>query len=627
MRPIVIAGTLLSLSTFALAQDKATITLAVDATDAPRRILHAKLAIPAAPGPLTLRYPKWLPGEHGPTGPLVDLAGVKITAGGKPVPWTRDLLEMFALHCDVPAGASSIDVTLDYLAPTSKSGFTEGASTTSKLVMVSWNTLLLYPGDAKSADLTYRASLKLPAGWKHAGALPVARDGETVEFAPVSLETLVDSPVLSGEFMRTFDLTAPSGGKCELHVAADSQAALEMPAETEKAYKHLVAEAEALFGAHHYESYHFLLTLSDHVPSFGLEHHESSDDRLKERSLVDEDLRKASSGLLPHEYVHSWNGKYRRPAGLATGDFHTPMRTDLLWVYEGLTEYLGYVLTARSGLETPEVARQDLALVAAAMEQSRGRAWRPLQDTADEAQILYYAPDGWSAWRRGVDFYDEGTLLWLEVDTIIRTRSKGARSLDDFCKRFHGGKSGRPQVVPYTLDDVVKTLNEVEPYDWKALLMTRVTATDPAPPFKGVEASGWKLGYGTERGDLQKAYEERRESVDEASSIGIHLDSEGTIDDVVPGRAAADAGVGPGMRLVAVNGRAYKKEVLRDAIKASKTAGSIDLLVESADYFKTFHLVYKDGARFPLLERGAGQPDLLSDILRPRTWKPEAAKK
>ncbi|MGC2645637.1 MAG: M61 family peptidase, partial [Candidatus Sulfotelmatobacter sp.] len=367
----------------ALSATPPAITIFVDATSAPRKIFHAKLKIPASAGDLTLYYPKWIPGEHAPDGPVIDLAGLKFFAGGKTLKWRRDLLDGFTIHVEVPAGESEVNAELDFLSPaTFESGFSAGSSATDKMAVISWNQVLLYPKGWKADELTYIANLKLPANWKYGTALPIAStsadNGETqISFKPAPLNTLVDSPVITGEFLKVVKLA--DDPPTEMDVAADSAAALEPPPEVWDHYKNLVVQANKLFGAHHYRDYHFLFSLSDHVAHFGLEHHESDDSRVGERGLVDETARKLEASLLPHEYVHSWNGKYRRPADLTTPDYEQPMQDDLLWVYEGLTNYLGTVLTARSGLLTPEQARDDLSLTAAGMDHTPGRTWRNLQ--------------------------------------------------------------------------------------------------------------------------------------------------------------------------------------------------------------------------------------------------------
>ena len=594
-----------------------TVTLYVDATTAPRKIFHATLKIPASPGDLTLYYAKWIPGEHAPDGPVVDLAGLKFAAAGKTLKWRRDLLDGFTIHVEVPAGANEINAELDFLSPaTFAGGFSAGSSATDKMTVISWNQVLLYPKGWKSDDINYSASLKLPAGWKFGTPLPVSSgNGSEIHFATVSLTTLVDSPVIAGEFLKVVPLAQDP--PTEMDIAADSAAALEAPQEVWDHYKNLVEQANKLFGAHHYRDYHFLLSLSDHVAHFGLEHHESDDSRIGERGLVDEARRKLSAGLLPHEYVHSWNAKYRRPADLATPDYQQPMQDDLLWVYEGLTNYLGVVLTGRSGLLTPEQARDDLAITAAALDHTPGREWRNLQDTADAAPQLYFAPGAWHSWRRGVDFYEEDTLNWMWADVIIRQQSKGQKTLDDFCKLFHGPPSTPPMVKTYTFDDVVSALNQITPYDWRAFWTERLTNHGPGAPLGGIEGSGWKVTYDDTPSDMESSAQSTHHFIDAAYSIGLELRDDGGVSDTIEGMPAAKAGIGPGMKVIAVNGRQFSGDVLRDALKSGKnTPEPLELLVENTEYYKTYKLDYHGGEKYPHLERDESKPDLLSDILK-----------
>jgi predicted metalloprotease with PDZ domain len=604
-----------------LGQTRSPITLSVDATEAPRKLFHARMTMPAAPGPLTLVYPEWIPGEHGPTGPVINLAGLKITTGGKTIAWRRDDADMYAFHIEVPAGAKEIEVALDFLAPTFAGGFTAGASTTGHLAIVTWNQLLLYPAGSNVGDVTFKANLNLPAGWKFGTSLPVAsQSGGKVDFAPVSLERLVDSPVLAGEYFRVIQLAANPPN--EIDIAADAPADLELNQELTTTLKRIVSEAVSLFGATHYAHYHFLLTLSDHTAHFGLEHHESNDSRVPARSLLDDALRDVSLGVLPHEFVHSWNGKFRRPAGLATPNYQEPMKGELLWVYEGLTQYLGNLLSARSGLWTPQQYRDHLAEIAADLDHKPGRMWRPLADTAIAAQILYGSPAEWNSSRRSVDFYDEGWLVWLDADTKIRELTGGARSLDDFCKRFHGAPSTPPMVKTYVFDDVVATLNDVAPYDWRNFLLTRLNSTDFHAPLGGIERGGWKLVYqGTPNGFL-KDFEQLRRTTEMGYSIGLRLNDDGTIADVIDGMAAAKAGIGPGMKLVAVNGKVYAPEVLRDFVRATNDPKQrrLELLVNNEGQLETHQLTYGEGERYPVLERDQSKTDLLSKIIAPLTW-------
>ncbi len=554
-----------------------TTSLAVDASEAPRKIFHAQLKIPASPGTLTLYYPKWIPGEHGPTGPVEDLAGLKFTANGQTLKWRRDLLDGWTIHVEVPAGASSVDASLDFISPAGPGGiYTGGASATDKMTVVSWNTMLIYPAGSTSDDLTYGASLRLPAGWKFGTPLPVAsQSGAEIRFKPASLTTLVDSPVIAGEYLRVVPLA--ENPHQEMDIAADSAAALDAPQEVLDHYKTLTEQAKRLFGAQHFRDYHFLYSLSDHVVHFGLEHHESNDSRVDERAMIDPAKRLLEAGLLTHEYVHSWNGKYRRPADLTTPDYEKPMQTDLLWVYEGLTSYL------------------------------------------DGVPVMQGAPNQWESWRRPLDYYDEDVLNWLWVDVIIRRQTQNKKSMDDFCHLFHGGQSGPPAVKTYTFDDVVNTLNQVAPHDWRGFWIERLTNHGPGAPLDGIAGSGWKLVYDDTRSEQMKAWEQDHTELDASYSIGLLLRGDGGIVDTIEGMPAAKAGIGPGMKVVAVNGRRFSDDVLRDALKAGTNGSApLELIVENTDYYKTFKLDYHGGEKYPHLVRDESKPDTLGEIIKPR---------
>jgi predicted metalloprotease with PDZ domain len=601
-----------------LAANAPTVSISVDASDAPRSMIHAHLRIPASPGILDLYYPKWIPGEHGPTGPIEELTALIFTAGGKRLNWRRDLLDGWKFHVEVPGGVNEINARLDYASPVSHdSTYTAGIAGTEKLYVLSWNTVLLYPVGWTSDELTYKAELKLPAGWKFATSLPVAnKAGNQVSFAPTSLTMLVDAPVQTGQFLKVVPLSAENP-PAELDVVADSEAALEASPEVWAHYKNLVAQAGILFGARHYRDYHFLLTLSDHVAHFGLEHHESNDSRTDERALVDDELRRQSAGLLPHEYVHSWNGKYRRPADLATSDYEKPMQDDLLWVYEGLTDYLGEVLMARSGELSIEETRQSLARTAADLDHRSGRVWRNLQDTADGVPSMQMAPSAWRDWRRPVDYYEEDILNWLWVDMIIRQKSDGKKSLDDFCKLFHGGENGPPLVKTYTFDDVLNTLNQVVPFDWRTFWLDRLASHGPGAPLAGLEESGWRLIYDETPAGMGRGERRESQSINAHYSVGLLLRSDGTVQDTVENMIAAKAGIGPGMKIIAVNGRAFSSDAWHDAIKAAKSnRDPIELIVENTEYFRTIKLDYHQGEKYPHLMRDESKPDVLAEILK-----------
>ena len=599
------------------------IQIRVDATDAPRRLIHAELHFPVKAGPLSLLYPKWIPGEHGPTGPIVDLAGLKISGNGKPISWRRDDVEIYEFHVDVPAGVSVLDVAVEYILPPESGGFSSGSSTSTQLAVLSWNQFLLYPKGTPSDQLRYQADLKVPAGWRYGTALPIDKEsGNDISFKPSSLTTLIDSPVQTGANYRTIDLNPGGAEHHYLHLAADSERATRLTDDAIQHYRNLVTEANALFGAHHYGEYHFLYTLSDHVAHFGLEHHGSSDDRTDENTLIDEDLRKISSNLLPHEFVHSWNGKFRRPAGLATPDYSQPMKGELLWVYEGLTNYLGEVLSPRTGLATNQEYLDKLATQAAALDRENGRTWRPLEDTAVAAQVLYSSRADYGDLRRSTDFYEEGTLIWLDADVTIRTLSKGTKSLDDFCKAWAGGPSNGAEVKPYGFDDVVRTLNSVQAFDWAKFLRDRLTSTDGHAPLSGILNGGYKLVYTGERSGLTKAFEDARKVASLAYSIGLSVKENGDIVDVNIGLPAQKAGVAPATKIVAVNGREFSLKGIRNAVEdAVKNTLPVVLLIKDGDYYKSFSIDYHDGEKYPHLVRDESKADLISEIIRPHAGK------
>ncbi len=595
------------------------IQLTVDATHAPEKILHAQLQIPVTAGELKLVFPKWIPGEHGPTGPITDLTGVQFFANSQRLNWRRDLDEMYMFHVNVPQGVTTLEARLDLVMPAPPEGFSSGASATTQLAMLSWNQVVLYVPGKHSDDIPIVAKLKLPAGWHFGTALPVnSENNGEINFQQVPLTTLIDSPVLAGAHFRRIALTPEGPIQHYIDEVSDGDAALQMPAETIAAYKRLMAETGALYGARHYREYHFLLTLSDHTAHFGLEHHESSDDRVAERTMIDDDERWLAGSLLSHEMTHSWNGKYRRPKGLATPDYQVPMQGDLLWVYEGLTEYLGNILAPRAGLWTKQQFLDETAEIAAALDHTPGRSWRPLQDTADAAQLLYNAPPEFESWRRSVDYYPEGFLIWLEADTIIRQQTKGEKSINDFCRIFHGGGNTPPKVVPYTFDDVVATLNQVTPYDWKKFLRDRLDTYGPGAPLGGITNGGWKVVYNDTPSEFTKAMEKAHNDVDARFSIGLSLDDKGGIHDVIVNSPAWKAGIAPGTTLVAVNGRKYNSDILTDALKEGKGNGhNLELLVMNGDYYKNFTVDYHDGEKYAHLIRDESKPDVLSDIIKP----------
>ena len=585
------------------------ITLTIDATKTQQKLLHAHLVIPVKPGPLTLYYPKWIPGEHGPEGPIANLTGLKFQGNGAIIPWQRDLLDTFTFHLDIPAGVDHLNAEYDFIEP-------DGNSATDKLMILEWNDVILYPSGTPAQQLSYEAKLIIPDGWKFGTDLPIAsQSGNQISFKPISLDLLVDSPVITGQYYRAIDLT-PTGEPVhhEIDMVADSEVALDMSPNIQKDMINLVAESGKLFGARHYRDYHFLFALSDHVAHFGLEHHESNDSRLPERSLLSPNAGMSLGGLLAHEFVHSWNGKFRRPADLAVPYFEQPMATDLLWGYEGLTDFLGPMLAARSGLWTPEQYRDYMASISAQLGPGRpGRTWRPLLDTAIGEPGM--EGRGWNNWRRGVDYYDEGNLLWLEVATIIHRESHGQKSIDDFCQSFHGGANNGPEVKTYTFDSIVADLNAVAPYDWAGFFHTRLNSTSAEAPLGGLQNGGWKVEFNPESTHLTG----RRGDQDDQYSIGLQLGEDGTVRDSFVGSPAFEAGISSGMKVVGVNGRVYTHDLLEDAIKASKdTTQPITLLVIVDEYYQTSTINYHGGLRYPHLVRDEAKPDYLDEVIKAR---------
>jgi len=600
----------------------AAASVEVDARDAPRGIQRTHLVLPVKPGKLTLLYPKWLPGDHSPDGPVAGISGLKFSCNGRTIAWRRDADNMFAFHLTIPPGVSSLDVVFEVDSALGATDNDAVRLSTESLSLILWNQLVLYPAGARSDLLHYTAQLRLPAGWTFATALPqVAGSGDIAQFGPVSLTTLIDSPVLSGRHFKTVELGGTPA--VHLHLAADSEAALDIPDATSAQLRKLVTEAAALFGATHYNGYHFLWTLSDQIGYEGIEHHESSDNRTAERALIDEDMRHSGDvlDLLPHEYTHSWNGKYRRPIGLATGNYDAPMRGELLWVYEGLTQYYGMVLSARSGFASPSDALGVWANAAAFLQARKGREWRPLLDTAIAAQLGYTQAPEWKPRTRATDFYLESAMLWLEADTLIRSTTHGAKSLDDFCRLFYGPPSTGPKVIPYDFNDLITALNTVMPYDWRGFWTQRLTRVQPDAPLDGLSAAGWRLTFVDEPNVPEKGDAAIQKQTSYYDSLGFMLkDDAAVILSVVPGTPADAAGIAPGSNLIAVDGRKYSKDVLADALKAGGSdTRTIRLLVQKDDLFSTVDLHYAGHARHPRLERDESHPDLLTAILSPRT--------
>ena len=601
----------------------ADLSVRVDASAVAAKRVHTDLSIAVKPGPLTLVYPKWIPGEHGPTGPLNSMIGLDIRANGRRLSWSRDPYEMYALRLTVPSDVDRIEVSLDTGLATEDGDFTAGPSNSAQLAVISWNQFLLFPKGVDADRVSVDASIVAPAGWTVVSALDstVGKDGVR-SFESSSVARLIDSPVQMGVYSKVLDLngSAPGGDiKHRLSIMADSAHALKVPDDFAAGYGRLVAESGALFGSRIYRHYTWLLSLSDHVAHFGLEHHESSDDRTDEDALSEEDLRMSVAGLLGHEYVHSWNGKYRRPLGLLSPDYQKPMDGTLLWVYEGMTEFWGNVLPTRAGLITPDYFRETVAAAAGFFDTEPGARWRPMVDTATSVSLLNDAPEAWTSSRRTVDYYDASMFLWLDVDAELRARSQGRLTIDDYVKRFYAGETGVPRVKPYVEQDVYDTLGAIAPADWRTLIHRHLEQLDTNALLGALSRTGWKLEYSAEPNAAAATRDKRHGSTNRRWSIGLIVDKAAKIVDVVSDRAAARAGASPGMTIVAVNGKKFTTKVLDAAIAEAQTLRRpIVLLVENAEYYSSLNVEYYDGPRYPHLLRLEGQPDTLSSVIAAR---------
>lgn len=606
---------------------RGVISLSVDLTNVNDRVLNVRETLPLKPGGITLLYPQWLPGTHSPSNLVGELAGLVITANGKNIPWLRDRVDMYAFHIDVPKGASTLELTFQYLAPIKPQ---QGRIST-KFADLTWNSVLLYPAGYFARDIQFSPELKLPDGWKFATALDVkSQNGNMVQFKDVPLNTLIDSPLYAGINYRRVDLSTGPGNPVYLDVFADKPEQLEITPDELQYHKDLVIQAEKLFNSRHYDHYDFLFSLSDSVGGKGLEHHQSSEDGTRANYFTDWAAGISGRALLPHEYTHSWNGKFRRPADLWTPNFNVPEQDDLLWVYEGLTDYYGNVLTARSGLRTPEQSRDVFAQIAANFEVNPGRTWRSLEDTTNQPIISSHgaAPELWPSWQRGYDYYPEMDLVWLDADTKIRELSNGQRSLDEFARLFFGINNGSFVTVTYSLDDLLKTLNTVQPYDWAGFFRTRVYQVAPNVPEDGITRGGYRLVYNDNEPEWMKHMDKSRPT-SFGTSVGFSVKGEGedsdgdgaqpgSITDVRWNGPAFKAGITPGMRLLAANDQAFSIAHLREAILAAEhTQQPIKLLLKREKEFITISLDYHGGLRYPHLERVESTPDRLDTILAP----------
>ncbi len=597
-----------------------TLSISVDATDLERHIFRVHETVPVTGGqPLIMLYPKWLPGNHSPSGPLPNLAGLIATAGGQRVEWTRDTVDVFAFHLTPPAGASSIDLDYVFVSPVASD---EGRVVmTPEMLSLQWSSLALYPAGYFTRRIPIEATVTLPQGWGYGSALePATTTGATTAFKPVPFETLVDSPMIAGRFFKKLDLDPGAAAPVSLDIVADRPESLDVKPEQLAAHRALVQQAYRLYGSHHYDHYDFLLSLTTRMGGVGLEHHRSSEDGSSPEYFTDWTRHAPDRNLLPHEYTHSWNGKFRRPFDLWTPNYDVPMQDTLLWVYEGQTQYWGYVLGARSGLVSLQETRDAIADTAATYDNTPGRTWKALQDTTNDPIAAQRRPAPWRSYQRSEDYYSEGQLIWLDADTLIRQRSGGKRSLDDFAKAFFGVDNGSFVPHTYAFDDVVKALNAVEPYDWAAFLRTRLDGHGPGAPLDGLARGGYRLIYTDTPSDYSKQLMAARHTEDFTYSLGLVVGRDDTLSGVLWDGPAFKAGLTVQERIIAVNGIAYRADRLKEAVTAAKagSAGPIELLVKDGDHYRTVAIPWRGGLRYPHLEKTGTGAASLDAILAPK---------
>jgi predicted metalloprotease with PDZ domain len=591
----------------------------VDVTDLDRRIVHVKEHLTGIRGETVLLYPEWLPGDHAPTGTLDRFAGFRVSAGGNPVTWTRDSVDLWAFHVHAPKAATSLDLEFDYLSATSdKVG---KAQLSPDLIILEWNSVILYPAGYFSRQIPVSTTVEFPAGFKFATALEIEHEqGGEVSFKTADFETVVDSPIYAGRHFERFDLDPDGKVGVHLDVFADRAEMLGTQPEQIGAYRALVRQADLLYGSRHYRHYDFLYSLSDSVEQNGLEHLQSSENGHDPEAFRDWEKNSWERDLLAHEYTHSWNGKFRRPADLWTPNYNVPMQGSLLWVYEGQTQYWGWILAGRSGLWSKQQTLDEIAYMAAFYDMQTGRRWRPLLDTTNDEAINPRRPMPWRDFQRFEDYYNEGAMIWLDADTLIREKSAGKRSLDDFAKAFFGVNDGSTTILTYTFDDVVKALNAIEPYDWAGFLNERVKSSGKPSFMDGVRRGGYKLVYTDSPNELEKIRDDARKRLNLTFSVGLEVEKKsGLITTVIWDSPAFKAHLIEGAKILAINGLEYSSDLFEDVLRAAKGGGApIELITQTADHFAVVKLDYHEGLRYPHLERDTATPARLDDIIAPR---------
>ena len=594
-----------------------TMAVAVDATDTLQGVLKVRQTVPVPDGTtgrFTLLFPKWLPGKHGPRGEIEKLAGLRITANGKIIPWVRDTLDVFAFHLDLPAGTSSLEARFEFLSATQAD---QGRVTiTPEMMNLQPNQISLYPAGWYTRQIPTSLTVTWPQGWTAAGVLrPARQQGSTTTYETVDYDTLVDSPFFAGQHFKSWDL----GENVTLNVVADEARFLAATPDQIDAHKRLVSQALKTFGARHYDHYDFLLALTSRMGGIGLEHHRSSENGVNTGYFTEWTLGPGRRNLLPHELVHSWNGKFRRGADAIAADFRTPIQNSMLWVYEGQTQFWGYVLGARAGLTSIEDTMAALATIAASLNENRpARQWRPLLDTTNDPVITARAPKGWVSQQRAEDYYNEGLLIWLEVDALLREKTNGKRGIDDFAKAFFGVQDGDWGVLPYTTDTITTILNDLAPHDWQGFFNERLTQTGDGAPLQGFTKSGYTLSWSETPNKALADSMRTGRFLDLTFSGGLTIGAAGRITQVIWGSPAFAAGLKVGDQLLAVNGESYTDETMKQALIANKdSAQPLTLIAKADSKVRTTELLWNQGLRYPALTRSGKGQDWLARLLKP----------
>jgi predicted metalloprotease with PDZ domain len=592
-----------------------TIDLKIDATDTRRAVYRVSqtIPLPADTRQLTLLYPEWLPGNHSPKGPINLVSDVRFLVDGKPVAWKRNPLDVYAFDLTLPAGAKAVTAQFVHTSPVTGS---EGRVTmTQEMLNLQWEKMSFYPAGHYTRRIAVKPTVKVPGGWTVYTALDgQSRSGDTVTWKPVDYETLVDSPIFAGKYAQQWQI----GDNVRLDVVADKPSELALAPQNLAAFKALIKEADALFGARHFDHYDMLLALTDRMGGIGLEHHRSAENQFEPDAFTKWDEMDWDHNVVSHELVHSWNGKFRRPADLWTPDYRTPMQGSLLWVYEGQTQFWGYVLSARSGMMPVQDVRDALAQTAAYYDTLPGRQWRPLIDTTNDPIINQRRPQSWTSWQRSEDYYSEGQLIWLEVDSKIRELTGGTRSINEFARAFFGINPGDQGVATYTFDDVVRTLNTVAPFDWATYLNERVNAVREHAPLDWIAAGGYRLVYRDTPSAYWTAREQARKVLDLTFSMGLVIGEGGAVRTVSWDSPPFNAGLTNGTTIVAVNGAAYSHDAMREAVRAAAgTRAPIRVLIKQGDHYREVSIDYHDGLRYPTLERVGTGPSNLDALLSP----------